>query len=110
MKNFRVVLVGMGLIAALNGEDWARRAWQLESKGDAAGARELLQSGAQGTTDVSAWRAYAEFLDRHRDPGAREAYGKVLHLMESGSPRERAPIARRLTALDLLAGDREAAA
>ena len=53
-------------------EDFAVHAWQMESKGDAAEARDYLQRAAQ-TGGVDAKLAYAQFLDRHRDPTAREA-------------------------------------
>ena len=78
---------------------FAARAWQMESKGDAAG-RANLQHAAQ----TGGWTpaAYAQFLDRHRDPAAREAYEKVAR--RAGEQRQLA--ARRMVILDLLAGDR----
>ncbi len=57
-------------------EDFTARAWQMESNGEAAEARDYLQRAAQDG-GVDAKLAYAEFLDRHRDPAAREAYEKV---------------------------------
>ena len=110
MRIIGVVLVSLGIAVALNGDDLARRAWDLESKGDAAAARELLQNAARGTSDVQAWRAYAEFLDRHRDPATRAAYEKALGFLPDGSASDRAALARRLATLDLLADDRDAAA
>ncbi len=75
--------------------------------GDATGARELLQNstgrkGCCGSTCLcrdpgSPW-----------DPGARAAYQKLI-LNPDLSAQDRAVIARRLTTLDLLAGDRDAA-
>ena len=77
----------------------------MESKGDSAGAREFLQKGAQsGSADALA--AYAEFLDRHRDPAARDAYEKLLNAAHG---EQQTLAARRLAILDLLAGDRDAA-
>src|SRR5580658_10164992 len=86
-------------------EDFTARAWQMESKGDAAEARDYLQHAAQ-TGGVDAQLAYAQLLDRHRDPAAREAYQKVWSTAR-GEQRELA--ARRMVVLDLIAGDRDAA-
>ncbi len=54
-------------------EDFAGRAWQLESKGEATEARDYLQHAAQ-TGGADAKLAYAQFLDRHREPEAVQAY------------------------------------
>jgi hypothetical protein len=90
---------------ALAAEDFGARAWQMENKGDAAEARDYLRHSSQ-TGGVDAQLAYAQFLDRHRDPGAREAYEKVWSAAR-GEQRELA--ARRLVVLDLIAGDRDGA-
>jgi hypothetical protein len=90
-------------------QDFAGETWQLESKGDAMQARERLQKAADTSPhDVAALRAYAEFLDRHRDPEARAFYVKLDQAMNTQAP-ERAAVLRRLTILDLIAGDRDAA-
>ncbi|MBV9769452.1 MAG: hypothetical protein JOZ32_07770, partial [Bryobacterales bacterium] len=62
-------------MAAGAAEDFTAHAWQLESKGDAVQARDYLQRAAQ-TGAPDAQMAYAQFLDRHGDPAAREAYQK----------------------------------
>ncbi|HZU28945.1 MAG TPA: hypothetical protein VFA04_25700 [Bryobacteraceae bacterium] len=80
------------------------RAWELEKQGDSAGALELLQKNA-GSSAADAV-ALAEFLDRHRDPGARAAWQKALD-MASGP--EKVAAARRLVILDLIAGDAKSA-
>ena len=49
---------------------------QHESAGDLAGARSLLQSQLSGGSDATAAQAFAEFLDRHDQPGGRDAYLK----------------------------------
>src|SRR5580693_4865630 len=86
-------------------DDLNLRAWQMESKGDAAGARELLERSAQnGAAD--SLEAYAQFLDRHHDPAAREVYEKLLKTAQGD---QRLYAASRLAILDLIAGDREAA-
>ena len=78
------------------------RAWQMESKGDAAGAREFLERAAQ-SGGFDALNSYAQFLDRHHDPSARGEYEKALNAAQGA---QRATVARRLVELDLLAGSR----
>jgi hypothetical protein len=105
----KVLLTGFLLFLSVSvaaaADDFSLRAWQLESKGDAAEAREYLERAAQ-TGGADALLAYAQFLDRHHDPGAREAYEKVWNAA-LGEQRELA--ARRLVILDLVSGDRAAA-
>jgi hypothetical protein len=86
---------------ALAAEDFTARAWQMESKGEAAEARDYLEHAAQNG-GVDAKLAYAEFLDRHRDPAARDAYQKVW---DGARGEQREVAARRLVLLDLIAGD-----
>ncbi|HTC86857.1 MAG TPA: hypothetical protein VK686_01095 [Bryobacteraceae bacterium] len=104
-----IFLFGVGTFSCISiawaAEDFAVHAWQMESKGDAAEARDYLQRASQ-TGGVDAKLAYAQFLDRHRDPAAREAYEKVWSAAR-GEQRELA--ARRMVVLDLIAGDRDAA-
>ena len=86
-------------------DDLNLRAWQMESKGDPAAAREFLERSAQnGTAD--SLEAYAQFLDRHHDPAARDAYEKLLKTAQGD---QRVYAASRLVILDLVAGDRDAA-
>ncbi len=102
---FILSVVGMGISA----QDPAGEIWQLESKGDAMQARERLQKAADASPgDAGALRAYAEFLDRHRDPSARAVYVKLDQALARNAP-ERAAVLRRLVILDLVAGDRDAA-
>lgn len=109
MTAFRsVVVITLGMAAAVCGQDYARRAQELEYKGDAAQAREyLLRAVQENGNNMAALRAYVEFLDEHRDPGARAAYERLL---AADQGQDRANVARRLVILDLLAGDRESAA
>src|SRR5580700_4867103 len=100
-----IFLLGSCIGFAAGADDFTSHAWQMESKGDAADARDYLQREAQ-TGGVDAKLVYAQFLDRHRDPAAREAYEKVWSVAR-GEQRELA--ARRLVVLDLIAGDRNAA-
>jgi hypothetical protein len=67
-----------------------------------------LHRAAQTTSDPATWVAYAEFLDRHRDPNARAAYEKALQLNQQDRVRA-ASIARRLIILDLIANEKEPA-
>ena len=94
------------LSGALHAQDLSSRAWQLEAKGDAIGARALLHREAQsGSVNPATLRAYAEFLDRHHDGSARQAYEK-LALASSGP--EKLYALRRLVLLDMYAEDRAA--
>jgi len=86
------------------------KARQLEQAGDVRAARRLLERAiVENPRDLSLLQGWAEFLDRYRDPEARAVY---LRLAEALRPDDRrlAQVARRLTVLDLLAGDRAAAA
>jgi len=107
MKALVTALISLIVCISVAGgaDDFTTHAWQLESKGDAAEARDYLQRAAQ-TGGVDAQLAYAQFLDRHRDPTARDAYEKIWQAAR-GEQREFA--ARRLVVLDLIAGDRDAA-
>lgn len=106
MRAATVVLVcGFGLIA--NAQDPASEAWRLESQGKALEARELLQRAVQAPgAGAASLQAHAEFLARHRDPGAREAYRKLA--AAAAGPAKAAAL-RNLILLDLQAGDRAAA-
>jgi hypothetical protein len=85
---------------------------KLESSGDTLSARAALSRAAQNNPkDTAAWTAYAEFLDRYGDPAARDAYGKLLAALNSNGDKARASaVARRIALLDLVEGDRGAAA
>ncbi|HWQ53329.1 MAG TPA: hypothetical protein VN442_06570 [Bryobacteraceae bacterium] len=112
MKAFSAVLaLTCGLLPGLQASPNLDRARQMEQSGDSSGARTFLARAAQSSPeDVTALTEYAEFLDRYGDPEARDAYAKVLNLLrKSGDQKRRVAVARHLTALDLLAGDRAAA-
>ncbi|HLY19938.1 MAG TPA: hypothetical protein VKR61_22075 [Bryobacteraceae bacterium] len=87
------------------------RARQLEQSGDAPAARALLAQAAQAApTDITALAEYAGFLDRYADPGAKDAFAKLLAALDGPAHSDqRAAVARRLTELSLLAGERPAA-
>ncbi|MBL8290727.1 MAG: hypothetical protein JNN08_02760 [Bryobacterales bacterium] len=90
---------------ALFAQDSATRARQLEAEGDIQGAIRLLQDAA-ASNPAYLW-AYAELLDRRNSPQAREAFQKVLSANPSAEQRRAA--LRRLAAMSVMAGDRQAA-
>ncbi|MBI2690189.1 MAG: hypothetical protein HYX27_28110 [Acidobacteria bacterium] len=100
--------LGCGTMAL--GQEIAARARQLEEKGQAAAARTLLITAAKDAPDDAlTLTVAAEFLDRHSDPAARGMYEKLLAVLAKGGSQERSKYAKRLVALDLLAGDASAA-
>ena len=84
-------------------QDLTIRAWQMESKGDATGAREFLERAARGG-GFDGLDAYAQFLDRHSDSSARTEYERALNAAPAS---QKMRVARRLVELDLLAGSRD---
>ena len=95
------------------GQDLAAEAWRLENSGDGEQAlRHLKQAATAAPSDPAALRIYAEFLDRHHDPAARETYAQLGQLLQrtSAPAEQRAAVAQRLAVLELLAGNREASA
>lgn len=92
-------------------QDLLSRIRQMEAAGNTLAARTTLEEAIRDQRDnVAALTVYAEFLDRHGDGKARETYARLLERLPSGEQDRRAEIARRLVLLDLLAGDRNAAA
>ncbi|HEV3196814.1 MAG TPA: hypothetical protein VGZ73_02880 [Bryobacteraceae bacterium] len=85
---------------------------KMEISGDTVGARATLaRAVADAPNSIPALTRYAEFLDRYGDPACREAYAKLLAALRTSGDTARAGlIAGRLASLDLLAGDRIAAA
>ena len=105
---FGTLFVTLVSVAA---QDLAGEARQLENKGEGLQARERLQKAVEtAPNDAGALRAYAEFLDRHRDPSAREVYAKLARALSNAPPEQRAAVARRQAVIDLIAGDQTAAA
>jgi hypothetical protein len=107
----------VGAVAA-SAQNPGVNAWQLEAKGEGSQAHEQLRKAAEASPrNATALRAYAEFLDQHRDPAAREVYARLERVLSSvNAPRSKADneeiaaCARREAILDLVAGDRAAAA
>jgi hypothetical protein len=104
-----VALFTFCLGSGLSGQDLSTQAQQLESKGDAYGARALLQRAARASQDAEAVIAYAEFLDRYHDPETRSNYERGLRLLPPEARERRAGVARRLVLLDLIQGDNQGA-
>jgi hypothetical protein len=95
------------LACVAQAQDLSERAWQLEMNGDGPGAEVLLQQAAnQVPPNPPALKAYAEFLDRHRDPLAAQVYARLLTVTDG---RERAEVARRLLLIDARNADWSAA-
>ncbi len=108
------------LLVAASGPVWAQNSaatleadtWRLETSGEAGQAAERLREAtASANASPDALRTLAEFLERHHDPAARQAYERLATALDrTGAPRERkAAVARRLALLDLESGDRAAA-
>jgi hypothetical protein len=107
MKGFIPVLLACSSAVGLASANEIDRARALEKEGDGANARTVLLRAAEGASaEPAAVIALAEFLDRHRDPGARAVYEKALKQLQGERARS---VARRLITLDLLANDRESA-
>lgn len=95
-------------VAAAQSPDEIRN---LEDSGRTAEARTDLARAAQNSPgSTSAALHYAEFLEEYGDPSARAEYAKLLPELTRSDKARAGEIARRLVALDLLAGDRAAAA
>ena len=108
MKAFAIlVLSSVNLLYGFQNSDQIRK---LEISGETEEARVALQRAAENRpNDVAALTDYAEFLDRYGDPESRQAYSKLLaRLRQTGDSARAATVARRLAALDLLAGEKSA--
>jgi hypothetical protein len=112
MKVFVWVSAATMILAAGLSAQQASSQARLEDQGDALAARQALYRAAQRSPeDPSALLRYAEFLDEYRDPDTRSVYEKALTLLNDPADRiRRERTARRLVLLDLIAGDRDAAA
>jgi hypothetical protein len=113
MKVFRALAPVWFAFAStvLHGQD-LDQVRKMEAAGDVAGARVALAHAAEGSPrSVAALTAYAEFLQRYGDPGANDAYHKLLTaLKQSGDTARAAVIGQRLALLDLTAGEGRPAA
>ena len=110
----RKILLLLGIttaISAVQAQDVAARARQLESAGEAAQAEMLLrQAASSGSAATGVLETYAEFLDRHGSAEARAAYERLLAAPRPPDENIKRAITRRLVLLSLQTGDRAAAA
>jgi hypothetical protein len=93
-------------VTAALAQDPLQQAWQMEMKGDPAGARDLLDRIIQTSPDNFNYaKSYAEMLERYRNPAAKEAYAKALDVMKrnGASASDQAAVERRIQALSTLA-------
>ena len=71
----------------------------------------MARAASEEPNKFAAQEAYAEFLERYGDPNAREAYGRALAAAQRANDKaETAEASHSLAVLDLIAGDRDAAA
>ncbi|HKD05050.1 MAG TPA: hypothetical protein VKB79_04030 [Bryobacteraceae bacterium] len=96
---------------SLSASEALDRAHKSEEAGDSAAAREIfLQSLKQTPRDAELQTAFAEFLERYRDPAARAHYRQAAAAWKAdGKQQNAASAARRAVLLDLIAGDNQAA-
>lgn len=101
--------VGVSLFAASEALD---RAHKFEDTGDSARARETYTQALKQTPgDAEMRHGYAEFLERYHDKNAIAEYRRASQeWKKNGKTTEAAAAARRAVILDLIAGDRKAAA
>src|SRR5690348_18064589 len=106
-----LLIVALSLVNVVYGFQKSEQVRKLEASGETEEARAALQRAAETRpNDIAALTEYAEFLDRYGDPGSRAAYEKLLaRVRQTGETARAATVARRLAALDLLAGDKNAA-
>jgi hypothetical protein len=100
-----LVLCGASVRAA---EDPVAEARRLEAQGNSLDARAVLERAARApAVEPGVLAAYAEFLDRRNEPGARQAYERAFTAAASSEARR--GLARRLVVLALLSDDQAAA-
>jgi hypothetical protein len=99
------------LVTGLWANEAVDRARKLEDAGGSAGAREAFAQALRNAPgDAETLDGYAQFLERYKDPGAREAWRKsAAAWKKTGRTSEAAAATRQLVLLDLTVGDRTAA-
>ncbi len=102
-----VLLSAATLIAALpvcaaSGPELQQEALQYESRGDLSGARSVLERAAGTPGNSSGAEVLAEFLERHDDPGSRDAYLKWA--ADESDPAKRKLALRQIVLLDFMEG------
>jgi hypothetical protein len=89
-------------ICAASGPDLQNEVSQKEVKGDLSGARSVLEQAAGTPGNSSGAAALAEFLERHDDPGSRDAY--IKWASEESDPARRKLALRQAVLLDFMEG------
>ncbi|HYA18311.1 MAG TPA: hypothetical protein VEF06_12635, partial [Bryobacteraceae bacterium] len=107
-----VVLGSRVLAPGLVGSELSDQAQRLEDTGDSGRAREVwARAVREAPEDGATLEKHAQFLERYKDPRARDEYRRSAGLYSrAGKPDAAAGAARRAYLLDLIAGDRTAAA
>ena len=100
------------LAGTLAANDVVDRAHKLEDAGNSAGVRDAYARALRAApNDPEILTGYAQTLERYRDPAAREAYRKSAAAWKAaGKTSDAIAAAKRAVLLDLIAGDRTAAA
>ncbi|MDQ2773842.1 MAG: hypothetical protein M3Y57_02785 [Acidobacteriota bacterium] len=106
-KSIKFVLPVLSALLLTVSSGWAsssvtQQVEQCESAGDLAGARSLLETEAANRTSTSGAEALAEFLDRHDDPGRRDAYLKWAAAETDGGKQRLA--LRQVVLIDFMQG------
>ncbi len=106
-----VVFSLLCLCPGLRANDAVDRAHKYEDAGDFGAAREAFTKALQSTpNDAELVTAYAQLLERYKDPAARDEWLKSAGLWKSaGRTQDAVHAARQAVKLDLIAGNRSAA-
>src|SRR4051812_5017372 len=99
------------LSGGVRANDAVDRAHKFEDAGDFTSARQAWAKSLQSApNDPELAAGYAQFLERYRDPAARDAWLKSAALWKTaGRTPDALHSARQAVMLDLIAGDRTAA-
>ncbi len=109
--NLRVMAFALCFASGLVASEATDRAHGLEEAGNSAAAREAWLGAVRAAPqDASVLGGHAEFLERFKDNGARDAWRAASAALKSaGRAPEAAAALRRAVLLDLIAGDQAAA-
>jgi hypothetical protein len=103
-----LTFAAVGALQAAPASEAVQRALQMEREGQPGEARALLEREAAASPgDADALLAYAEFLDRYRDPARWQAYERAYKALGSSTSEPKLKVARRLAVISLLRGDIE---
>ena len=99
------------VVTSLAANETVDRAHQLEDTGDSAGARQTYARAVAATPgDAETLTGYAAFLERYKDPQARDVYRRAaVAARQANRSAEAMAAARRAFLLDLVTGDKTGA-